>query len=131
MYLNKQPTLNKKLIIPTDLVKPNPKCYACSSKAEVFIYLNTKRTTIRVLEEKILKEQIQMSAPDVEVDDGKGTILISSEEGETEGNREKYLADLGVVHGTRLCCDDFLQNFQLTVNIVHKWVAVNVHTCLH
>ncbi len=26
-----------------------------------------------------------MVAPDVEIDDGKGTILISSEEGETEG----------------------------------------------
>ena len=26
-----------------------------------------------------------MVAPDVEIDDGKGTILVSSEEGETEG----------------------------------------------
>ncbi len=26
-----------------------------------------------------------MVAPDVEIDDGKGTILISSEEGETDG----------------------------------------------
>lgn len=26
-----------------------------------------------------------MVAPDVQIDDGKGTILISSEEGETEG----------------------------------------------
>ena len=26
-----------------------------------------------------------MVAPDVEIDDGKGTILLSSEEGETEG----------------------------------------------
>ena len=26
-----------------------------------------------------------MVAPDVEIDDGKGTIIISSEEGETEG----------------------------------------------
>ena len=28
-----------------------------------------------------------MLAPDVELDDGKGTILISSEEGETTGKR--------------------------------------------
>ena len=26
-----------------------------------------------------------MVAPDVEIDDGKGTIIISSEEGETDG----------------------------------------------
>jgi len=29
-----------------------------------------------------------MLAPDVELDDGKGTILISSEEGETTGKEE-------------------------------------------
>uniref|UniRef100_A0A131Y271 SUMO-activating enzyme subunit n=1 Tax=Ixodes ricinus TaxID=34613 RepID=A0A131Y271_IXORI len=120
VYLNQQPTLKKQLVIPTQMVPPNPKCYACSSNAEVYVNLNTKQTTLRVLEEKILKEQIQMSAPDVEIDDGKGTILISSEEGETEGNHEKYLADLGVVHGSRLRCDDFLQNFQLTLNVIHK-----------
>ncbi|CAN7989202.1 unnamed protein product [Ixodes hexagonus] len=130
VYLNQHPTPKKQLVIPTRMVPPNPKCYACSSNAEVYVNLNTKQTTLRVLEEKILKEQIQMSAPDVEIDDGKGTILISSEEGETEGNKtyyvfltgnhEKYLADLGVVHGSRLRCDDFLQNFQLTLNVIHK-----------
>lgn len=29
-----------------------------------------------------------MVAPDVQIEDGKGTILISSEEGETEGERK-------------------------------------------
>lgn len=30
-----------------------------------------------------------MVAPDVQIEDGKGTILISSEEGETEGKDER------------------------------------------
>lgn len=30
-----------------------------------------------------------MVAPDVQIEDGKGTILISSEEGETEGRQKK------------------------------------------
>ena len=34
---------------------------------------------------QILKGYFDMLAPDVELDDGKGTILISSEEGETTG----------------------------------------------
>lgn len=34
---------------------------------------------------QILKEKFGMVAPDVQIEDGKGTILISSEEGETEG----------------------------------------------
>lgn len=31
-----------------------------------------------------------MVAPDVEIDDGKGTILISSEEGETDGEYSSW-----------------------------------------
>lgn len=34
-----------------------------------------------------MKNHFGMVAPDVEIDDGKGTILISSEEGETEGEK--------------------------------------------
>lgn len=37
---------------------------------------------------QILKERFGMVAPDVQIEDGKGTILISSEEGETEGEPE-------------------------------------------
>ena len=56
-----------------------------------------------------------MIASDVEVE-GKGIILISSEEGETEGNNEKFLKDLGIVDGSILTCDDFLQSYTLKVN---------------
>lgn len=37
---------------------------------------------------QIVKERFGMVAPDVQIEDGKGTILISSEEGETEGKEE-------------------------------------------
>lgn len=39
---------------------------------------------------QILKERFGMVAPDVQIEDGKGTILISSEEGETEGKKESF-----------------------------------------
>lgn len=35
-----------------------------------------------------------MVAPDVQIEDGKGTILISSEEGETEGERRSHPDDI-------------------------------------
>lgn len=119
VFLNKQPSPTKKLIIPAQIVGPSPKCYTCASKAELYVSLNIKLMTLGVFEDKVLKEQIRMAAPDVELDDGKGTILISSEEGETDGNRATHLANLGVLNGSRLRCDDFLQNFQVTINIVH------------
>ena len=46
---------------------------------------------------------------------GKGVILISSEEGETESNNDKFLKDFGLVDGNVLACDDFLQNYNLKV----------------
>lgn len=49
------------------------------------------RTTVGALKDKILRGALAMAAPDVEVVDGKGTILISSEEGETQENNDKLL----------------------------------------
>lgn len=96
---------------------------------------------------QILKNHFGMVAPDIEIDDGKGTILVSSEEGETEGpsvctplsvlaktpsdimcsnfalsdNLPRRLAEFGVADGCRLKCDDFLQNYQLILDLVHRY----------
>ena len=48
--------------------------------------------TVQLFEEKVLKGALNMISPDVMVDDGKGTVLISSEEGETTANMNKLLA---------------------------------------
>ena len=72
-----------------------------------------------------------------------GTILISSEEGETDGkpvavsvpapvthralfsadNLPRTLSEFGVGSGSRLRTDDFLQNYQLVLNITHRQVT--------
>ncbi|BFZ19816.1 hypothetical protein BsWGS_22855 [Bradybaena similaris] len=119
IYLNRVPNDRKRLLVPCVLDKPNPKCYVCSAKPECNVVLNTTKTTIRALQDKILKGHLNMIAPDVEIDDGKGTIIISSEEGETEENNDKFLSDFGVGNNTRLKCDDFLQNYNLIVTVVH------------
>ncbi|NWR21560.1 SAE2 enzyme, partial [Emberiza fucata] len=58
-----------------------------------------------------------MVAPDVQFFFGKGTILISSEEGETEGRK---LSDFGIRNGSRLQADDFLQDYTLLINVLHS-----------
>lgn len=65
----------------------------------------------------MLKAELGMQAPDVELDDGKGTILLSSEEGETEGNETKHLSDFLISDGSRLKCDDFMQDYTLIIII--------------
>ena len=68
-----------------------------------------------------------------------GTIVISSEEGETDGehhymwyvvtgvlllyytdNLPKHLCEFYITNCTRLKVDDFLQNYSLVLNIIHR-----------
>lgn len=118
VYLRRQPNPRKKILVTEGLEPPNPKCYVCAEKPEVNVMLNLETTTVKTLEEKILKGNLNMIAPDVEVE-GKGIILISSEEGETEANNDKFLKDLGLVDGSILTCDDFLQSYTLKVYLYH------------
>ncbi|GAB6020781.1 E1 ubiquitin-activating protein uba2 [Chamberlinius hualienensis] len=116
-YLNKRP-VGRNLIRPTYLNKPNPKCTVCSSRPEIGLKVNIHSFTVGELDAKVLKSHLNMVAPDVTVDDGKGTILISSEEGETEENNPKSLNEFGLLNGTSLICDDFLQSYQLLVRLI-------------
>uniref|UniRef100_A0AAQ5ZK61 SUMO-activating enzyme subunit 2 n=1 Tax=Amphiprion ocellaris TaxID=80972 RepID=A0AAQ5ZK61_AMPOC len=119
IFLNKCPNLRKKLLVPCILDPPSANCYVCASKPEVTVKLNVQKTTVLSLQDRILKERFGMVAPDVQIEDGKGTILISSEEGETEANNNKFLGDFGIRNGSRLQADDFLQDYTLLINVLH------------
>ncbi|XP_042559640.1 SUMO-activating enzyme subunit 2 isoform X2 [Clupea harengus] len=120
IFLNKQPNPRKKLLVPCALDPPSSNCYVCASRPEVTVRLNVHKTTVLSLQDKILKERFGMVAPDVQIEDGKGTILISSEEGETEANNNKVLSDFGIRNGSRLQSDDFLQDYTLQLNLLHS-----------
>ncbi|KAG8524341.1 SUMO-activating enzyme subunit 2, partial [Galemys pyrenaicus] len=120
IFLNKQPNPRKKLLVPCALDPPNPNCYVCASKPEVTVRMNVHKVTVLTLQDKIVKEKFAMVAPDVQIEDGKGTILISSEEGETEANNHKKLSEFGIRNGSRLQADDFLQDYTLLINILHS-----------
>jgi len=119
VYLRRQPNPRKKILVTESLEPPNPKCYVCAEKPEVNVMLNIETTTIKTLEEKILKGNLNMVAPDVEIE-GKGTILISSEEGDDNSAMgEKFLKDFGLKDGSILSCDDFLQSYSLKMILFH------------
>ncbi|XP_029951673.1 SUMO-activating enzyme subunit 2 [Salarias fasciatus] len=119
IFLNKCPNLRKKLLVPCILDPPSANCYVCASRPEVTVKLNVNKTAVLALQDRILKERFGMVAPDVQIEDGKGTILISSEEGETEANNNKFLSDFGIRNGSRLQADDFLQDYTLLINVLH------------
>lgn len=119
VYLRKK-SVHSKFILAADknLTAANPNCYVCSPKPFVNVFVNVDEMTVRDFEKEILKNHLNMIAPDV-ILDSKGVVVISSEEGETEPNMEKALKDLGIVEGSILKCDDFLQNYELTIAVNH------------
>ncbi|CAH2324165.1 SUMO-activating enzyme subunit 2 [Pelobates cultripes] len=120
VFLNKQPNPRKKLLVPCSLDPPNSSCYVCASRPEVTVKLNVHKVTVQTLQDRIVKEKFGMVAPDVQIEDGKGTILISSEQGETDANNNKYISEFGIRNGSRLQADDFLQDYTLLINVLHS-----------
>jgi len=118
VYLRRQPNPRKKILVTEQLVAPNPKCYVCAEKPEISVKLNLETMTVKGLEEKVLKGALNMVAPDAEIE-GKGVVLISSEEGETECNNDKFLKDFGLMDGAVMSCDDFLQDYNIKVILYH------------
>ncbi|XP_057369356.1 SUMO-activating enzyme subunit 2-like [Daphnia carinata] len=120
VYLNSKPNALNKVIAPSSLDSANPKCYVCSPHPEVTVLLSVGQMTVQSFEDKVLRGALHMISPDVMVDDGKGTVLISSEEGETTENMIKFLSDFNISDGTRLRCEDFHQEYDLNITIIDR-----------
>lgn len=119
VYLRRQPNPRKKILVTEALEPPNPKCYVCAEKPEVQVKLNLETFTVKSFEERILKGALNMIAPDAEIE-GKGLVMISSDpEDGTDANNDKSLSTLGLVDGSVVTCDDFLQNYNLKVYLWH------------
>ncbi|KAF3420204.1 hypothetical protein E2986_05700 [Frieseomelitta varia] len=120
VYLRSKMNHRNQLLVPEKNVNPpNPKCYVCAPTPQAVLAIDTSKTTIKELDEVVLKNRLNMIAPDVMID-GTGNVVISSEEGETEDNNNKFLEELGIKDGTILKVDDFHQNYSLTVTIVYR-----------
>lgn len=120
VYMRLRPNARHQIVTrDRQLTAPNPRCYVCSSKPEIVVRVDTDRMTIKEFREEVLVKALNTVHPDVLID-GTGTIVISSEEGETEENDPKALRVMGIVDGCVLRVDDFHQNYELGVIIVHR-----------
>uniref|UniRef100_A0A182NGP2 SUMO-activating enzyme subunit n=1 Tax=Anopheles dirus TaxID=7168 RepID=A0A182NGP2_9DIPT len=110
---------NQFIVPESEIIPPNPKCYVCADKPQVVLKVDTQNLTVREFRDEILIKALNMISPDVTLD-GTGTIVISSEEGETDCNNDKKLAEMKIVDGCILKADDFLQNYELSITVLHK-----------
>ncbi|XP_055913186.1 SUMO-activating enzyme subunit 2 [Eupeodes corollae] len=119
VYMRLRPNPRNQLLVPEKfLTPPNPKCYVCSSDPAIHLKVDTNKIKIKDLRDDILIKSLGMVNPDVIIDT-KGVIVISSEEGETEGNDEKTMNEMAIVDGALLKVDDFFQNYELSIIVMH------------
>ncbi|XP_016966363.1 SUMO-activating enzyme subunit 2 [Drosophila biarmipes] len=119
VYARLRPNARNHFLVPDAILPgPNPNCYVCASDPAITLKVDTKRIRIKELRDDVLVKTLNMLNPDVTVE-SNGSILISSEEGETESNEGKLLSELNIVDGVILKCDDFFQNYELSIIISH------------
>lgn len=121
-YLARTPNQNGKVLMPSPLYPPNPKCYVCAS-AKLHLATDVNVFTLEDLVAKVLKAKLGFNEPCIYVGDS-GVY----EEGEDcdEGlktNLLKTLKDLpagGVQDGSMLKVEDFSQNLECDILVAHR-----------
>lgn len=84
IFIARKPNPRGKILVDEPPCKPNPKCYVCSSKGVLSIKVNLEQFLVKNFRDDILIKTLNMIAPDV-MNLFNNTILISSEEGESDG----------------------------------------------
>ncbi|KAH8270002.1 hypothetical protein KR018_002130 [Drosophila ironensis] len=114
----RQNARNQFLVPDTILALPNPNCYVCSLDPAITLKIDTKKMRVKDLRDEVLVKALNMVDPEVTIQT-TGSIVISSDEDETEANNQKQLAEVNILEGVILTVDDFFQNYKLTIIINH------------
>ncbi|TVU38184.1 hypothetical protein EJB05_11540 [Eragrostis curvula] len=136
-YCLEHPT-RKMLLMPVEPFEPNKSCYVCSeflgadvnqnsiSQTPLVLEVNTKKTKLREVIDKVIKSKLGMNLPSVMI----GSTLIFEDGDDLEEdeaanyalNLDKVLAELPapIVNDTKLTVDDFLQELKCSINVKHR-----------
>ncbi|KAF5204002.1 Sumo-activating enzyme subunit [Thalictrum thalictroides] len=115
----------KMLLMPVEPFEPNKSCYVCS-ETPLSLEVDTSRSKLRDIVEKIVKNKLGMNLPLImhgsallyEVGDDLEEVEVAN----YEANLEKVLAELPspVTGGTVLTVEDLQQEFTCSINIKHR-----------
>ncbi|XP_075504521.1 LOW QUALITY PROTEIN: SUMO-activating enzyme subunit 2-like [Primulina tabacum] len=115
----------KMLLMPVEPFEPNKSCYVCS-KTPLTLVVNTHRSKLRDIVDKIVKAKLGMNLPLIM----HGSLLLYEvgedlEEDEVANyaaNLEKVLAKLPspVTGGTTLTVEDLQQELKCSINVEHR-----------
>jgi len=119
VYIKQQPNPRGKILVDEKSYPPNPNCYVCSEKRQVVLNLNIEKMEVGRLRDIVLIGALNMIEPDV-MDLFSNRVIISSEEGETDGIMSRTLSSIGIRNGSQLECDDFKQQLNFKLLLLHS-----------
>ncbi|XP_068320232.1 SUMO-activating enzyme subunit 2-like [Pyrus communis] len=115
----------KMLLMPVDPFEPNKSCYVCS-ETPLSLEINTHRTKLRDVVEKIVRAKLGMGLPLImhgsallyEVGDDLDEDMVAN----YAANLDKVLSEFPtpVTSGTMLTIEDFQQELSCKINIKHR-----------
>ncbi|KAH0865893.1 hypothetical protein HID58_083104 [Brassica napus] len=115
----------KMLLMPVEPFEPNPACYVCS-KTPLVLEINTRKSKLRDLVDKIVTAKLGMNLPLVmhgasllyEVGDDLDAIMVAN----YNANLEKSLSELPspVINGSILTVEDLQQELSCKINVKHR-----------
>ncbi|KAF8088086.1 hypothetical protein N665_0554s0016 [Sinapis alba] len=115
----------KMLLMPVEPFEPNPSCYVCS-KTPLVLEINTQKSKLRDLVDKIVKAKLGMNLPLImhgasllyEVGDDLDDIMVAN----YNANLEKSLSELPspVINGSTLTVEDLQQELSCKINVKHR-----------
>ncbi|KAI5438380.1 SUMO-activating enzyme subunit 2 [Lathyrus oleraceus] len=122
-YYLERPSRNL-LLMPVEPFEPNKSCYVCS-ESPVLLEINTNRSKLEDVVEKIIKAKLGMNLPLIM---NASNLLYEAGDIEDDmvaiydANLEKVLAEFPspVTGGTMLIVEDFQQKLKCDINIKHK-----------
>lgn len=91
VFVARKPNPRGKILVDGPPEPPRANCYVCSDQREVYVAVNVDEMLLKTFETKVLKKALSMIAPDA-TDVLNSRVIISSEEGETDGMDEVGLA---------------------------------------
>ncbi len=126
-YCLRDKTRKGYLLQPTTLPDPNPNCFVCRN-ATISLALNTNLWTLDMLLSRIIKKELGFAAPTIMI--GEDIVYEEGEDiepSEYASNSVKKLVALpggGIGHGSSLRIEDFTQDLEVEVIVIHKEVFI-------
>lgn len=114
-------------LYPTDINKPNPDCYACSSNF-VTVVCNTNITPLGYFVNEIMRQHLGLMDPMITVGSDLvfecGEDIVGAEKEHNDRQLEKMLKDVNITNNTVVEVEDFMLDISWQITVIHSELEI-------